>query len=173
VSEKQADSLLRLEILHAQHDREEFSCGVEALDRYLKLQAGQDMRKRVATVYIATTDGVHVEGFYTLSPFAVRLPDLPAALVKKLPRYPMMPTMLLGRLAVSLQRWGQGVGEWLLIEALRSALAISSRAASVGVIVDAKDESARQFYLKYHFIPLPDVDDRLVLSMDKIEKLFS
>jgi len=90
-----------------------------------------------------------------------------------LPRYPMMPTMLLGRLAVSLQRRGQGVGEWLLIEALRSALAISSRAASVGVIVDAKDESARQFYLKYHFIPLPDVDDRLVLSMDKIEKLFS
>jgi len=171
--EKRTDPLLRLELLHERHDREGFTCGVGALDSYIKSQAGQDMRKRVATVYIATTDGIAIDGFHTLSQFAVRLPDIPIALAKKLPRYPMMPAMLLGRLAVSLERRGQGVGEWLLIEALRTAWAISSQAASIGVIVDAKDEPARRFYLKYHFIPLPDIDKRLILPMDRIEGLFA
>jgi len=171
VSARPADARLKVELLNDQHKREEFSCGVDALDVYLKRQAGQDARKRVATVYIATADGNAVEGFYTLSSSSVRLSDLPIFVSKRLPRYPSMPVILLGRLAVSIHRRGEGVGEWLLLKALRSAWAASSYANCIGVVVDAKDDSARQFYLKYDFIALPNVDDRLILPMGSVEKL--
>ena len=171
MSARPADAQLKVELLHDRHKREEFSCGVQALDVYLQRQAGQDVRKRVATVYVATTDGRAVEGFYTLSSSSVRLFDLPLSVSKKLPHYPQMPVILLGRLAVSVHRRGQGVGEWLLIKALRSAWMAASYANCIGVVVDAKDESARQFYLKYGFIELPDVDNRLLLPMGLLEKL--
>lgn len=83
------------------HERSRFACGVEALDRYLRVQAGQDARRRVAAPYVLLEPpSPAVIGFYTLSNTAVRAADLPATLVKKLPRYPVLPATLLGRLAV-------------------------------------------------------------------------
>jgi GNAT superfamily N-acetyltransferase len=171
VSAKRAEFPLRVELLSDGHNRGAFSCGVEALDRYLRTQAGQDVRKRVAAVFVLTPDGVTVAGFYTLSAHRVNLTDLPDAAAKKLPRYPDVPATLLGRLAVSTDFRGQGIGELLLLDALKRALENTRQVASAAVIVDAKDEHARRFYLRHDFTPLPLQPHRLFYLMKTIQKL--
>ena len=135
------------------HDRSAFSCGVEPLDRYLKQQASQDARRKVAVPFVLVTADRRIAGYYTLSATALKGDDLPPELLKKLrlPRYPELPATLVGRLAVDSAYRGRRLGELLLLHAMKRAWLGSLQVASLGVIVDAKDESARQFYLRYGF----------------------
>lgn len=154
------------------HDRSGFSCGIEALDSYLQRQASQDMEKHVAVVYVATPDNSAIAGFYTLSQFSVDFVHLPDQLAKRLPRYPAIPATLLGRLAVALPFRGQNLGKLLLFDALKRSLDQCRHLASAGVVVDAKDDRARGFYLQYGFVPVIDEESRLFLPMKTIEHMF-
>ena len=154
------------------HDRAGFSCGVEPLDNYLKKQARQDVKKRVAAVFVYTPDGKTIGGYYTLSQFSVDLGMLPQAIARRLPRYPIVPATLIGRLAVSTALRGQGIGELLLMDALHRSLRLSKQIASTAIIVDAKDERAMSFYRKYGFLELPSTAGRLFLPMATVEQLF-
>lgn len=156
------------------HDRTAFSCEQEPLVDYLRQQASQDVRKHVAAVFVLTPDGKTIAGYYTLSQYAVDLDDMPDDLVKKLrlPRYRQLPATLLGRLARNLKFKNQGIGELLLMSALRGALAHSRSIASVAVIVDAKDEPAKKFYQGYGFMELPEHPNRLFLPMKTIAEMF-
>lgn len=162
-----------IEPLGAKHDRAAFSCGVEALDNYLHKQAGQDLKKRAAVPFVLTNDGKTVAGYYTLSQFAVQLDVVPDEVAKKLPKYPMVSATLLGRLAISKAHRGQGLGELLLMDALKRSLDSSKQVASAAVVVDAKDNAAVSFYKKYGFLELPKVERRLFLPMGTIEQLFA
>ncbi|HZT56387.1 MAG TPA: GNAT family N-acetyltransferase, partial [Burkholderiaceae bacterium] len=136
-----------VEPLGRQHDRTSFQCGAEALDRYLKQQARQDADKRVAAPFVAVRPRhTRVLGYYTLSASVLTLADLPDDLARKLPRYPQLPVTLLGRLAVDQSTKGQGLGEHLLLDALRRSLAHADHIAAMAVVVDAKDEAAAAFY---------------------------
>ena len=84
----------------------------------------------------------------------------------------MVSATLLGRLAVSSEFRGQGLGETLLMDALHRSLDSSKQVAATGVIVDGKDESAAAFYKKYGFIELPKIENRLFLPMGTVEQLF-
>jgi predicted GNAT family N-acyltransferase len=140
----------------------------------LKQQAGQDAKKRVAAPYVLVSLDNRIAGYYTLSSTAVRVDDLPPELLKhlKLPRYPAIGATLVGRLARDLSFRGLGIGELLLTDALRVSLAMSRKIASVGVVVDAKDNIARRFYTEFGFVAFGDVGNRLFLRMEAIEKLF-
>jgi predicted GNAT family N-acyltransferase len=161
-----------IEPLATQHDRAAFSCGVAALDRYLHRQATQDVKKHVAVVFVLTPDGKTIAGFYTLSQYTVELDVVPEGIAKKLPKYPLVPATLVGRLAVSVKFRGQRLGERLLMDALYRCFLGSRQLASAAVIVDAKDDTAVAFYKKYGFLKLPKVANRLLLPMGTIEKLF-
>ena len=161
-----------IEPLHSGHNRAGFSCAVDALDLYLQRQAGQDFRKRAAVSFVLTPDGTTIAGYYTLSQFAVRLENLPEAIARKLPKYPLVPSTLIGRLAVSTAFRGQGHGETLLMDALFRILQHAKEIASAGAIVEAIDASAVAFYKKYGFIELPGVYRRLFMPMGTIEALF-
>jgi GNAT superfamily N-acetyltransferase len=161
-----------IEPLAKAHDRSAFSCGSESLDRYLRHQASQDVAKYVAACFVATPDGARIAGFYTLSQYSVHLASLPDDIARKLPRYPDVPATLLGRLAVDQSFRGRGLGELLLMDALRRSLQQSRHIASSAVIVDAKDEPARRFYLHFHFLPIPGNQSRLFLPMSLIAKLW-
>lgn len=161
-----------IEPLGPKHDRAAFLCGVEALDAYLRKQAGQDLKKRAAVPFVITPDGRTIAGFYTLSQYTVQLDAVPPDVAKKLPKYPVVPATLLGRLAVSTAFRGQGLGTMLLMDALYRALLHSGELASAGVVVDAKDAAALTFYKKYGFLELPKVERRLFLPMGTVEKLF-
>ena len=164
----------RVEPLGRHHDRASFSCGNSVLDRYLKELAGQDARRHVAAPFgLVATPAVNIIlGYYTLSSFAVDLSDLPQDMARKLPAYPRVPVTLLGRLAVDQRHARQGLGEFLLMDALHRAFTQSSQIAAVAVVVDAIDAHAVRFYQHFKFIPLPDRQNRLFLPMQTIALLF-
>ncbi len=147
---------------------------MEALDRYLKQQAKQDKRKRVAVPYVLLSADNHIAGFYTLSSDNIRVDDLPPDTVKKfrLPHYEAVPATLIGRLARDLSFKGQGIGEVLLIDALKVAWETSSLIASMAVLVDAKDANARRFYQDFGFLSFPETTNRLFLPMQTIQEMF-
>ncbi len=160
----------RVEPLGSRHNRAGFSCGVEPLDRYLRTQASQDARKHVAAPFVlARADGSLV-GYYTLSSTSVPVQELPRELTRKLPRYPLIPATLLGRLAVDQRYRGQGHGRFLLADAL--CRSVKSEIASFAVVVDAKDADARRFYERESFLAFPDQPLRLFRPMADIAALF-
>src|SRR3990167_500704 len=116
----------RIEQLSKKHNKSLFFCGSQALDHYLKTQANQDIKKDVSITYVLTQQNTeHISGFYTISSIGIFPGDLPDELAKKLPRYPVLPGILLGRLAVNESMKGNKIGTFLLIDALKRSLSVS------------------------------------------------
>ncbi len=168
--EGEAADTPHVEALGAHHDRTSFACGAEPLDRYFRTQAGQEARKKVAAPFVLVLADGSIAGFYTLSATAVRMAELPDAVARKLPRYPLIPATLLGRLAVDQRHQGKGYGRFLLADALYRA--VRSEIASFAVIVDAKDQAARRFYERESFLSFPEQPLKLFRAMADIEMLF-
>jgi ribosomal protein S18 acetylase RimI-like enzyme len=166
------EEVLSVELLGPNHDRLAFDCGVPVLNSYLQQYARQDLERVVATPYVLvpSTNHVQIAGFYTLTATAVKLTELPSETVKKLPKYPLVPATLLGRLAISVRYRGKGLGEYLL-DALKRSLEAGRVVGSAAVIVDAKDSSGVRFYERYGFKLLPEQDLRLFLAMKTIAML--
>jgi len=159
----------QFEPLSPRHDRTGFSCGVDALDHYLKTQARQDMDRDLSSVFVFTLDRRTIAGFYTLSASSIRANELPHEHARKLPHLPL-PATLLGRLAVSAHLQAQGIGYILLMDALRRSLLGAQGIASWAVIVDTK-VGARAFWTKHGFLSFDSDRERLFLKMDTIRKL--
>lgn len=156
------------------HNRKSFECSKDELNRYLRVQAQQDAEKRVAAPFVFTQPGSFVVlGFYTLSSSIIPVDELPPDLMKQLPRYGQLPVTLLGRLAVDRSVSGQGLGEFLLVDALRRSLESAQQIAAMAVIVEAKDQQAGNFYRHFDFQPFQQTPLRLFLPMGQIAKLFT
>jgi ribosomal protein S18 acetylase RimI-like enzyme len=162
---------LRLVPLDAQHDRKRFDSGSPRLDRYLREQVSQDIRRRVAACFVAITNEQRVAGYYTLASAGVELSALPQATAKKLPRYPSVPAVRMGRLAVDRDFKGVGLGGALLADALRRSAQAEIEAHAL--IVDAKDETAADFYRHHGFIALPSSALRLFLPLATVAGLMN
>lgn len=172
--ERGEQTAYRVAPLSRHHDRSTFSCGVEQLDRYIRAQAGQDTRRRVAAAFVLCQGQRNaVVGYYTLSALSIDVGAWPDDIARRLPKYPYVPATLLGRLAVDSSLRGMGWGEHLLMDALWRALQVSRDVGSAAVIVDAKDEGAVAFYRRYGFLPFADQPNRLFLPMSVVEGLFS
>jgi len=166
------DRPYRFEPLDRHHDRAAFSCGVEALDRYLHQQAGQDRRRDLSVPYVLVdTAPGKLAGYYTLSTFSIVPASLPEAMSGKLPRYEAFRAILIGRLAVDRRYHGQGFGRLLLVDALLRSREISRRVGAMAVVADAKDDAARSFYERYGFTRFVDHEYRLFLLMSTIDQL--
>jgi len=153
----------------SEHDRGEFSCGSEALDRYFKTQVTQDIRRRVTHCFVAVRmEELIVAGYYTLASASIPTPDLPVTISRKLPRYPAVPAIRVGRLAVDLRFRGQGLGGALLADAAMKGLRAES--AAFAILVDAKDEEARSFYEHHGFQRLVSQPRSLFLALGTAEK---
>lgn len=137
----------RLETLRKQHDREGFTCGVESLDSYLKTQASQDLRRKANAVFVLVPvdDPEKIVGYFTLCAYGLAPGAVPEAAQKHIPRYPVVSAALIGRLAISRDRQGQGLGSLLLAEALRKSFENASVVGSSMVVVDASMIERRSF----------------------------
>ena len=157
---------LVIEPLNPTHARAGFQCGVEALDRYLKKQAKQDIKRGISRVFVATKpdNPKAVIGYYTLSTLSIELNRLPETLARKLPKHPV-PAALIGRLAVNSSAQGQGVGKMLLADAIKRTLSVSDQIAIYTMIVDAINDTAKGFYEKFGFTRLSDDSPRLFLPL--------
>jgi len=159
------------ERLAKHHDRKTFDCGVAELDEYLRQRAGQDMRRRTAAVFVLVPedDPKRISGYYSLSSGSIMLDDLPDDIIKKLPRYPAVPAVLIGRLARDAKF--PGVGKLLLLDALVRSLRHTGEVGSAVVLVDVKNEQAYAFYSHYGFTEVSGRSDRMFLPMSTVEKL--
>ncbi len=164
---------LTLSLLDKSHNRTKFDCGKKSLDNYIQQQVSQDVKKKLAVCFVISDESNIVKGYYTLSNSSISQNDIPEKFSKRLPgSYGNIPVTLLGRLAVDKSIFGKGIGEYLLMDALKESYRVSKKAiGSFAVVVDPIDNEAISFYEKYDFIMLPS-SGKMFLSMNTISKLF-
>ena len=157
------------------HDRAAFCCGNAALDRYIREQASQDVKRRLASVFVITAkdDPKNVLAYYTLSSRELKLEQLPAEVAKNAGKYGRVGVTLLGRMAVDASYKGTGLGGLALMNALEKSLVATKDVASWAVFVEAVDVGAARFYRKYGFIELPEDKLKMFLPMKTIAKAFA
>jgi len=162
-------SVFRIEPLGDQ-DRAVFSCGVPALDHYLKAVASQDMRRGLAKCFVAIDKDTNaISGFYTLSATSVEAEDYPEK--KNVGRYARVPAALLGRLAIHENHKGKGLGRALLYNAMQKI--IDNPLAVALMVVDAKDEEAAAFYQRHAFLCFGQGRSKFYLPIKDMKRLFS
>jgi GNAT superfamily N-acetyltransferase len=163
-----ADASVRIEPLGPGHDKKSFVCGHASLDRYIREQAAQDIRRGVASIFVAVAidQPVRILGYFTLSAASVAPTDLPLETAKKLPRVPI-PAALIGRLAVDRDFQGRRLGSMLLADAVQKAIAAAQTVAMTVVVVDPIDDTARSFYAAFGFRGLEGPQRRMFLTLPR------
>jgi ribosomal protein S18 acetylase RimI-like enzyme len=160
---------LRFEALGDSHDRTVFGCGDDALDRYFQTQATQDIRRRIANCFVVVEVATgRVAAYYTLSAASIPLVDLPPDETKRLPRYPTLPAIRIGRLAVDRTFQRRGLGELMLMNAVHRT--IQDAAAAFALLVDAKNDLAAGFYRRYGVLPIAGKPRTLFLPLATTQK---
>ena len=160
-----------IELLTREHNRKNFDCGVPALNNYLQKQAMQHAKSGISRTFVLAGDKNNIQAFYSLSMGSLDKHLLPQKLQKKFPHHPL-PIVRLGRLAVDTKYQGQGLGKQLLAHALQKCYLLSNEIGMVAVVIDAKDQLAKDFYLQFEFDSLPDHELTLWLPVAALRGLF-
>lgn len=145
--------------LERHHDRQSFDCGNAELNRYLHTQASQDVKRRISSCFVITDKQAQIAGFYTLCTGSIPYAELTPELQKKLPRYPDLPSVLVGRLAIDIRHQGKQLGHALLANALLRACKMDI--ACLVLVVEAKNQQAIDFYQHFGFTAFQSADDKL------------
>ena len=153
--------------LDRSHYRTGFDCGVPELTAFLKATTRQHGTKGISRTFVLTDGTPDICGFFTLTLCEVIAGQLPADSSRTLPLHGL-PAVRLARLAVSRKHQGKGFGELLLADAVRRTALIADQAGVIGLFVDAKDETAQRFYLRYGFQVLPEHPLQLFLPIGTI-----
>jgi predicted GNAT family N-acyltransferase len=166
---------LTIELLDSKkHNRSTFSCGNDSLDNYIRKQASQYLKKKVATIFVLIdSPNVDIIAYYTLSAYTVDITNLDEGFAKSIPRYPLLPATLLGRLAVDCNCQGKGLGELVLIDAFKRVLDATAQIASLAMVVEAIDENAVSFYQKHGFRRFNEYPLKLYLPIKSIAESFA
>jgi GNAT superfamily N-acetyltransferase len=157
----------------SKHDRPNFSCGKISLDNYFQKQASQDIKRKLSACFVLVDKNTdEISGYYTLSSNSIPNSQIPESFKRRLPpSYMFIPTILLGRLAISSKYQGKGFGRILLVDALKRSFDTSDSIGAFAVVVDPLDDEAERFYDKYGFIKLPD-SGKMFLPLKTVKTLF-
>ena len=163
--------MVKIQLLEKTHNRKNFTCEEDSLTDYIRNQVSQDIRKRLATCFVAVDNNRDVIGYYTLTSESLGRELIPEKYLKQVPKNYNAPVILLGRLARDITAKGKGLGEYLLLDALFRSYKLSKESiGAMAVVVDPINDKAIEFYEKYGFIKLPD-SEKMFLPMKTIEKL--
>lgn len=159
---------MKFEILNPKtHNRNDFDCGVEALNQYLQKFANQDQKRSLTKIYVLTAEK-SIIGYYSISAHSVLRDHFPEN--QSIGTYETLPFILLGRLAVDKRYQGQGYGDVLIHHAFETTVSAAETIGIMGMVVDAKNEKAFAFYEGFGFKPLSGTKNRLVLPLIAIKK---
>lgn len=164
--------ILSLEPVSKALQKQPFDCGNPILNDYFRLYAFKNDQLSIGKTFVALNDLDTVTGYMTLANAQIEVDLLPETLKAKLPRYPI-PAFRIAKLAVDLRYQGSGVGSWLLRSALEKALSVSASVGIYAVIVDAIDEKAKSFYVKYGFVAFSEYPLTLFLPITTIASAYS
>lgn len=160
-----------MDILNKNHRRDQFDCGEESLTRYLKLFAMQNMRKMLSTCYVHAKEDLQVKAYYTLSNYSLIKNDIKTDTFPFKIVFDHVPTTLLGKLAVDKTMQNQGLGKWMVLDALFQSYKIAMLSGSIAVVVEALNENAANFYQRLGLKLLHD--NKYFITMKSIEKLIT
>jgi GNAT superfamily N-acetyltransferase len=155
--------------LSAADSVEFFDCDQPDLNQFLRRYALVNQKADSAQTYVCCKDG-EVSGFYSLTVGSVEHEEAPHRVVKGLARYPI-PVMILARLAVDKAHQGKGLGRALLKDALLRTLQASDIAGIRTLIVHAKNDAARQWYIDWEFEPSPTDPFHLFLMLKDLKAI--
>lgn len=162
-----------IEAFAKHHDRTSFSCGRPQLDDFIRARVSQYEKRRLGKTFVSVSlGGNRVIGYYTLAAGSLAFERLPTETSRKLPKHPL-PVVLLCRLAVDQTVQGKRLGEGLLLDALQRTLNLSYGLGVHAVEVNALDNIAAAFYLKYGFTPLLDDPLNLFLPLTTVEQILA
>jgi hypothetical protein len=165
---------LHTEPLGEQHDRAAFSCGDAEMDAYVHTHLRQDTSKGVAVCHVLCEPGSpEILGFYTVNATSVALTSLPDDLKRRLPRYPAVPAILIGRLGVSVNRQHQGLGPDLVFNTMERTLLVAEHVGVAGLVVDAENDGLVSWYVDLGFIQIAPASRRLFLPIQKIRSILT
>ncbi len=163
---------LKIEPITRSHNRRNFDCGSLDLNQYLQNTARQQSEKGISRTFVLveTNSPGEILGFFTLTACEILVEKMPLRFAKK---YPMRASAAkLARLAVARSRQHQGLGTFMMLNAMERVLLIAEHMGIIGFFVDAKDEGAAGYYRHFGFIPLPDNPLELFLPIATIRKTF-
>jgi len=152
------------------HRVDTFTCGQEALDRWLRAYASQSQRRDAARTFVTVQPDGKVAGYYTLVAAQVEHEEATAAVRKGLSAHFPIPVALLARLAVATPHQGAGLGRSLLLDALRRVLRASDELAVRAVTVDAIDDRATSFYRAFGFEPSDLTPTTLMVPLQVVRR---
>lgn len=157
-----------VEPIAAHHQRDRFNCGEPALDEFLRTRARKHREQHISSTFVVVArGGSQVVGYYTLAQQLIEFDDMPDGLVKRLPRHPL-PAILLGRFAVDISQQGRGLGALLLVDALRTSVAVADLLGVFAVFLHAKNDRVKGWYLRHGFEALPSKPLTLFMPIDAI-----
>jgi GNAT superfamily N-acetyltransferase len=159
-----------IELITADHDLENFDCGDESKNAFLKKFALQNTKGGLGRTYVAVEEQAQsvVRGYYTISSSSVTFDPPPT----NLPRYPL-PAVLIGKLATDINAQNQGLGTMLLFDALERAARVAEEIGIFLVEIQAVNEKARQIYEKRGFTSMLDEPMKMYMNLKKVRKLLS
>jgi len=163
--------MLKVELLTKKHVKDHFDCGVFSLNEYLVRFARQNDQKNISRTFVAVDNNKRVFGYYSINTASIEFREIPENIAKGLPRYPI-PAVRLSRLAVDLKMQSTGLGERLLINALKRVYLSGREMGIKCIIVDSINDKAKAFYEHYGFFSLPGQEFKLFLSIETINQLF-
>ena len=149
-------------------DRQNFDCGEESLNLYLRVRATQDIKRKLNRVFVIREERNDlVIGYYTLSATTIEAAKLPPTHAKHLPRYPI-PAALLGKLAIDKAWQSKGIGKHLLANAIRRIQSVEKEMGLHVLVVDPLTDELAKFYTSVGFMQFPP-ERRLFLFMQSLE----
>lgn len=151
--------------------RDGFRCGKPDLDEWIERYAGQSERNDTTRTFLALTDDDELVGYYATKAYELDLDDAASVYGVGRRRYPV-PAMLIARLAVHEDVQGQGIGSFLLVDALQRLIEVSRSIGFEVVVVDAIDRDASVFYRRSGFTAFEDDELHLFLTTKQLKLTF-
>lgn len=159
-----------IEQLDARHRRSTFSCGVGAVDDWLKKNARQAQEKRLSVTRVLVHSKDEIAGFYTLAMGQVSFDELPLEMARKLPTT-LLPIITLAWLGLAEPFQGKGLGKLLLAQALLDCHRTGQVMPYVAVLLDCATKDAKSFYQRYDFKELPGHPMTLMLPWKLLDSM--
>lgn len=157
-------------LITGEHDVSDFDCGEPALNNWLRHRALRN-EGRFSRTYVVCT-GNKVAAYFCISTGAVARSDAPKTLQRNAPE--TIPVAIIGRLAVSREHAGRGLGADILSDALRRIAVTSQSIGMRAVLVHAKDDNAKAFYMACaEFIEYPAESRTLFLPIETLIGAFT
>jgi GNAT superfamily N-acetyltransferase len=158
------------ELLARRHKLEGFDCGVESLNIWLLAHARGAAGVGSARTYVITDhDQDRVVGFHALNAASITHVEATGGVAKGVPRHPI-PMILLARLAVDNSVKGEGLGAFLLRDAMVRAVGASEEIGARGLLVHALDDDAAAFYRHFGLEPSPTDKHNLQITIKAIRQ---